>query len=65
MHLQDVLLLDLYLMVSAHFVINTNNSCIFVHLTKYLFFVNGKVSPLIIIDIMCKIELNTFHLEIP
>jgi hypothetical protein len=42
MHLQDVLLLDLYLMVSAHVVINANNSCIFVHLTKYLFFCEWK-----------------------
>lgn len=37
MHLQDALLIDLYLIMSAHFVINANNSCIFVHLTKYFF----------------------------
>lgn len=65
MHLQDALLLDLYLMVSAHFVINENNNCIFVYLKKYLFWVNGKVSHLIMVDIMCTIELITFHLEIP
>ncbi len=64
LHLQDALLLDLYPMVRAHFVINANNSCIFVHLTKYLF-CESKVSPLTMIDIMCTIELITFHLEIP
>jgi hypothetical protein len=42
MHLQNALLLDLYLMVNAHFVMNTNNSCIFVHLTIFIFFCEWK-----------------------